>query len=152
MSHQKYISKEYFIKRLGDLCLRSGLSGFPAGQEEQHILMKSAVLTLGSSGSFSEREIDTKLQLWISEIVELKGIDHVTMRRCLIDAGYLIRNKEGTCYQISDTPQPYSFESDIEQIDIAAEIQNERDKIARRKKDYLEKQQLSSQNNTQKGS
>jgi hypothetical protein len=140
MNIPKIITKQYFIKRLGDLCLRSGLSGFPAGREEQHILMKSAVLGLDPSGTYTEREIDSKLQFWISEIVELKGIDHVTMRRCLIDAGYLARNKEGTCYQISAAQQPYSFESDIEQLDIATEIQNERDRIALRKKEYLERQ------------
>jgi len=148
MNIPKVITKEYFIKRLGDLCLRSGLSGFPAGKEEQHILMKSAVLGLDPSGSYTEREIDTKLQLWISEIVEFKGIDHVIMRRCLIDAGYLTRNKDGSCYQVPADPQVYTFDDSIDELDVASILQGERDRIALRKKEYLERQSKSSENKT----
>jgi hypothetical protein len=46
MNNDRRITREYFIKRLIDLCLRSGLSGYPTDIIDQHILFKSAALSL----------------------------------------------------------------------------------------------------------
>jgi len=54
MSKDKLISRSYFIKRLIDLCLRSGLSGFPKNNRDQYILFKSAVLIIGKAGIYTE--------------------------------------------------------------------------------------------------
>jgi hypothetical protein len=135
------ITREYFIKRLTDLCLRSGLSGFPTDVTAQHILLKSAVITFGNGNGFTEQAVNEKLKLWIQEIVHLKSMDHSTLRRMLVDAGYFTRNKDGSSYQVvSAAPQPGFFEDSVDQIDIAAVLQNAREEIARRKKEYLEKQ------------
>ncbi len=105
--------------------------------------MKSAVLTLDHSGPFCEQEIDAKLQFWISEIVGIKGVDHVTVRRYLIDVGYLTRNKDGSCYQVPADPHICSFDDGIDELDVASVLQGERDRIALRKKEYLERQSKS---------
>jgi hypothetical protein len=134
------ITKEYFSKRLVDLCLRSGLAGFPKDDVDQHILLKSAALIIGPSGAFTEREIDEKLKFWINNVSQIQKLDHATLRRRLIDTGYLTRNKDGSAYQVSESaPRAELFESGIDQIDVVEVITNAREEIARRKREYMQK-------------
>lgn len=140
MKNDQLVKKEYFIKRLVDLCLRSGLSGFPVDAGAQNILLKSSVLTLNKSTLYTEKEINNKLEYWINNICQLKGIDQVTLRRMLVDSGYLMRNNDGSAYQVSQTGfQSYVYDEAVELLNIEEVLQNAREEIARRKKEYLEK-------------
>jgi hypothetical protein len=59
----------------------------------------------------------------------------------LVDAGYLIRNKDGSSYQVVPlAPRPQFFEESIEEIDIPEVLKTAREEIARRKQEYLAKQ------------
>lgn len=134
------ITKEYFIKRLIDLCLRSGLSEFPKDNTAQHILLKSVVLTLGQLDAFTEKEINEKLKYWISCICKIKNIDHITLRRMLIDSAYLARKNDCSCYQVQpEAPGSQYFEDSINQINIMEVIKTGREEIARRKREYMQK-------------
>lgn len=140
MSYVKPMTRAYFMKRLVDLCLRSGLSGFPKDDVDQHILFKSAVLSIGGAGTFTEKEINEKLKYWINDISQIKNIDHVTLRRCLVDYGYMTRNNDGSCYQLSVSgPQPQLYDDKINQIDVMEVIKTGREDIARRKREYMER-------------
>jgi hypothetical protein len=134
------ITKDRFEKRLAELCLRSGSSGFPKDIFDQHILLKSAVLILGQSGTFSEKEVNEKLEYWVRHISQIKEIDRVTLRRRLVDTGYLVRSKDGSSYQVAQpSPKPGWFDAAVDQLDVEQVIEAARSEIARRKKEYLEK-------------
>ncbi len=134
------ITREFFIKRLVDLCLRSGLPGFPKDDRDQHILLKSAVLILGGPGVFTEKEINEKLETWVSQVSQIKNMDRVFLRRRLVDTGYLTRNKDGSNYQIAQPgPRPGFFEESIDRLDILEVIETARQEMARRKREFLEK-------------
>ncbi len=134
------VTKEYFVKRISDLCLRSGSSGFPKDITDQHILLKSAMLVLGEQAAFTEKEINEKLEYWVSQVSQIKDLDRVTLRRRLVDTGYLIRSKDGSSYQVAHPgPQAELFEAGIDQIDITQVVEAAREEIARRKRDYLAK-------------
>lgn len=140
MNHAQTMTREYFIKRMLNLCLRSGLSGLPKEKVNQHILLKSAVLTIGRTGTFTEKEINEKIKYWINHVSQIKNIDHVTLRRRLVDDGYLTRNNDGSSYQISlSGPWRQFFDETIDQLDIAELVRKGREEIARRKKEYMEK-------------
>jgi hypothetical protein len=134
------ITKEYFIKRLSDLCVKSGLSEFPKDEKDQHILLKSAVLMLKGAGSLSEKEVNDKLETWVTDVSNIKYIDRVTLRRRLVDTGYLTRSKDGAAYQVvSSGSQLFVFDPAIDQLDPLEVIVNSREEIARRKREYMEK-------------
>jgi len=97
---------------------------------------------LGKSGTFTEKEINKKLSYWIN-ISQIKNIDHVTLRRWLVDTGYLVRNNDGSCYQISlSVPRSQLFDDAIDQIDVVEVIKTGREDIAQRKREYLERTKL----------
>jgi len=140
MNTTKPITQEFFIKRLADLCIKSGLAGFPKDDTSLHILLKSAVITLGQSESFTEKEVNEKLESWLKDISQMKGIDHVSLRRMLVDIGYLTRNGDGSSYQVLQPgPRPDLFDTTIDQLDIKNEIEAAREDIAHRKREFLEK-------------
>ncbi|MDD2509933.1 MAG: DUF2087 domain-containing protein [Syntrophomonas sp.] len=143
MENKKIISQEHFKKCLLNIFLRSGLSEFPSDYTNLHVLLKSAILTLDKTAIFSEKEINHNLDYWINNISKLtpmKDIDHVTLRRMLVDSGYLTRNRDGSCYRVSlsGTGQPV-FDDAIEQVDVIAVIKSGREEITRRKREYMEK-------------
>ncbi len=134
------ISKDYFVKRLVTLCLRSGLTGFPKDDADQHILLKSAMIAFDPARVYTEQEINEKLKSWVDQVSQIPGIDHGTLRRRLVDTGYLTRSKDGSAYQISSpSPGMPSFEAAIDEIDAVEVIHAAREEIAQRKRAYLEK-------------
>lgn len=138
MNKDQPVTREYFVKRLGDLCARSGMVGFPKDELDQHILLKSAVISFEKKDSFTEQEINRRLDSWI-ELSQIKQIDRSTLRRWLVDAGYLTRAKDGSAYQVAAGSTPARFEEAVEHIDVDAAIENAREEIARRKREYLER-------------
>jgi hypothetical protein len=141
MSSNHFISKDQFVKRIGDLCLRSGLSGFPKDDADQHILLKSVAMMIGQSGALTEQEINEKLRLWC-QVTQIKSIDYGTLRRRLVDTGYLVRSKDGSAYQVAPNGAgKFAFESAIDQINIPETIAAAREEIERRKRLYMEKSQ-----------
>lgn len=141
MSNQTPITKDQFIKRLTNLCFRSGLSGMPKDPTDQQILLKSAMLIIGEPRAYTEKEINERLDLWVLQVSQSHAIDRVTLRRYLIDTGYLTRSSDGSQYQVAQPePHPELFEADIQQINIVEAAQAVQEEIARKKKEYLKKQ------------
>ncbi len=142
MSTLQNMTREQFVKRLSNLCLRSGLSGMPKDEADQHILLKSAALLIGKQATYTEKEINERLQLWLLQVCQIKFFDHVTLRRWLVDAGYLLRSNNGTAYQLAaGGPHPEMFDASVEQIDPLETIRAAREEMERRKQAYLAKSQ-----------
>jgi hypothetical protein len=140
MNNQQQITTEQFTRRLVNLCLRSGLSGMPKDETDQHILLKSAALMISAPGALTEKEISEKLQKWLTHVCVIKNFDRVTLRRWLVDTGYLTRSSNGTAYHVAQPgTRPDLFEPSVDQINVLAVIQSARDEMEHRKQAYLEK-------------
>lgn len=139
MTRQTMTTDQY-TKRLASLCLRSGLAGIPKDELDQHILLKSVTLLIGTGGKYTEQQISEKLELWLSDVCVIKNFDRVNLRRWMIDAGYLTRNSNGTDYQVAQpAPRPELFEPAIDQINVIETIRAAREEMERRKQAFLEK-------------
>ncbi|UCG92907.1 MAG: DUF2087 domain-containing protein [candidate division WOR-3 bacterium] len=134
----KPITCEQFKKRLSDLCVRSGLSGLPRKLQDRHIIMKSVVLTLEAGEEYTEKQIDENLKLWLANIGSSIGLDHVTLRRQLVELKYLERKMDGSRYRVCPSgPGQSMFESGVENIDIYEVIHACRDSIEQKRQEYL---------------
>ena len=136
------MTSEQFSKRLTSLCLRSGLAGMPKDEIDQHILLKSAALLVGDGGPLTEKDITEKLQIWLTRVCVIKNFDRVTLRRWMVDMGYLTRSSNGASYQVAQAdPRPELFDASVDQIDILETIESAREEMARRKQAFLAKSQ-----------
>lgn len=141
MGDNSTISKDLFLKRIGDLFLKSGLSGFPKDEAGQHIMLKSAVLMIGEAETLTEKEVNEKLKQWC-QVTQAEGIDYGTLRRRLVDTGYLTRSKDGSEYQVHPAGAgKFEFDPAIEQIELPAAIAAAREEIERRKRLYSDRSQ-----------
>ncbi|KAA3659614.1 MAG: DUF2087 domain-containing protein [Chloroflexi bacterium] len=139
--NEKLMNANEFKKRLVKLCLRSGLSDFPKAAMDQHVLLKSVMLTLGETAVFTEKEINAKLKHWVDHIGTFQLLDHVTLRRRLVDAGYVSRSSNGATYQIAESGMGVEgFETAVNHLNPTQILTEARAEIERRKQAYLTKQ------------
>ena len=108
-----------FSKRLTDLCVKSGISGPPHRRRDRHILLKSVTLTLDKTAEYTEQESNQKLTDWLGEIGTSLRLDHVELRRRLVDEEYLGRTRDGSRYWIAVSSRKHiPFDPDIEATDV----------------------------------
>lgn len=129
-----------FCKRLIELCLSSGVTGLPRNPENRLLLLKSVVLTLDRDARYTERELDRLLQSWLTHVGSSIRLDHVNLRRCLVDDGFLERTRDGSAYWIGADPTGAQlFDASVEECDPHQTILSGRSLRERRKLEYLER-------------
>jgi len=91
------------------------------------------------SGSWSEGEVNERLKDWV-RVCQTQGLDHVMMRRALVDHSYLTRSSDGASYELSpEGPRRYGFEAAVEAVDVEGVLKEAREEIERKKRDYMER-------------
>ena len=128
-----------FKNRLAVLCLRGGGRGFPRKHRDQLILFKSITLMLEPKRTYSEPEVNECLAKWLSQVGRSLEIDPVSLRRSLVDAGYLIRDPAGKRYQVEGKQTIGLFEAEIEEITPVVVVEEAYRETEERKRAYLEK-------------
>ncbi|HSM56793.1 MAG TPA: DUF2087 domain-containing protein [Candidatus Sulfomarinibacteraceae bacterium] len=133
------MSRAEFEKRLEDLCTRGGRREWPPKREDQHVLLKSATLMLEPQREYSEAELNEPLEAWVDQVGQIFVIDHVTLRRFLVDAGYVQRDLAGQRYRINAEKAAEMFDDDVASVDPVAVVAEARRRIEERKRAYLNK-------------
>jgi hypothetical protein len=125
-----------FKKRLAALCLTG--RGFPRKDRDQQILFRSVTMMLETGRDYTEQEVNEGLAGWLSQMGHSVEIDHVTLRRYLVDAGYLVRDPVGSRYRVDEDQPAGLFESGIEAVDPVAVVEAAYREAEERKRVYLE--------------
>jgi len=134
------ISRDEFVERLKDLCLKSGITGLPRRSRDRHFLLKSVVLTLSPRGNYAEREIDDKLAYWLADIGRSIDLGLVSLRRSLVDEGFLLRELGGSSYRVGvGGPHEKLFDTAVESVDVYRVIGKGMKKIQDKRREYLNK-------------
>jgi len=129
------ISAAQFEERLATICLGGAGTAFPRRTRDRHILYRSIIQGLNHARKYSEAELNDALQQWRLGIGTCLDIDHVTLRRYLIDERYLSRDANGSMYQVNPSGNAaIEFEPSIATIDPFMVIQAAKDRVAERKR------------------
>ena len=91
-------AREKVREALGRMLANGPLTHLPAKEADLEMLLALAGSRFAPAREYREREINEVLQEWLSTFCLPGGVDHVTLRRCLVDAGFLTRNKAGSSY------------------------------------------------------
>lgn len=138
MSQQ--ISSKEFKSRLAAMCAQGGGRGLSRNLRDQQILFKSITLTLDPDKPYTETELNLALGQWQTEVGQMIEIDHVSLRRYLVDAGFVQRDSAGLTYHVSTADLADLFDPEVEMIDPATVIIEAQLERERRKQDYLKQQ------------
>jgi hypothetical protein len=130
-----HITESQFRKRF--ISLVFGGRDFPKKRENLHVLLKSAVLGLRGDHTYSQQELTQELSSWVEAFGNNFNIDAVTLRRLLVDEGYLIRDPAGNEYELSNNNPPFSFDDSITSIDPELLIIEEKEKRELKKQRHM---------------
>lgn len=85
-------------RALRRLLANGPLDAVPKRPSDQDLLVRLAAATLSPDIEYSEGELNEQLKEWLATFVHPYGIDHVTLRRMLVDSRLLMRTKSGSSY------------------------------------------------------
>jgi hypothetical protein len=128
------ISADEFVERLCKVGADRGPRGFPRSRRDRDILIQSFLLTLDSSRSYGEREINQALRAWKRDVAPAIETDHVTLRRLLVDLGRLERTPDGARYRVGFPPGTAAFELAVYELDLRATVAAYRTYLASRRR------------------
>jgi len=114
-----------------------GARDLPKKALDLNILLLSSVLGLESGRGYSEGELNAELQRWILAFGGEFGLDHVTLRRFLIDEKYLRRDPAGKAYRLDPAGPRFTFEPAVRALDLQLLVAEARQERAERKQQYL---------------
>lgn len=109
----------------------------PRKRRQRHVLLKSIVLLLEPRQDYSERQINDTLQKWLDTVGKSFEIDHVSLRRRLVDEGYLIRDRAGSHYRVEEGNMDNIFEQAVNAMNPVAVIEEAEQRRAVRKREFL---------------
>ena len=109
----------------------------PRRRRDQHILLKSVVLTLDPGGLYSEKELNARLKWWLANVGQELQVDHVSIRRYLVDEGYVIRDPAGMTYRPAKEAHSDLFDSAVDRLSPEAVIREAVGEQQNRKRDFL---------------
>jgi hypothetical protein len=132
-----HLSESQFVHRFVSLVLAG--RDYPRRPEDQHILLLSAVLAFDPLKTYTEGEVNETLRRWVHRFGENLGLDHVTLRRYLVDAGYLQRDSAGSTYRARPEAGFYTFDASITALDLDLVLEEARQERARRKQAFMDK-------------
>lgn len=115
-------------------------------QEEFQTCLALASLTIPSSQILNEKDVNQALKHWLNSTGSILWIDHVELRRTLIDYGFLHRNLAGNEYQrlqLSDDHSAKPYLNVLSMMDI--------DDTIFKIKQQIEQQKLERMNQHMKG-
>jgi len=98
------------------------LTGWPRRPADQALLVALAAARFEGGRDYAESEVNEILESWLATFCAPYGIDHVSMRRALVDARFLVRDAAGAAYRVNaqaapeaaGTPEPAALLAEIE--------------------------------------
>lgn len=75
------------------------LTGFPKRPSDQETLLVLAALRFEPGKAHRESEVNAILSDWLASFCAPFGVDHVSLRRTLVDFGFLVRDRAGSTYR-----------------------------------------------------
>jgi len=104
------------------------MTALPKRPSDQEILALLAAARFAPGKTYTEAEVNDVLESWLGTFTEPYGIDHVTMRRLLVDSWLLRRTSSGSRYEVSPArTRELEGVRDIEPRGILEAVQVERE-------------------------
>jgi hypothetical protein len=126
-----------FEERIAALCLSGTGAAFPRRQRDRHILYRCMVQMFDMKEPCSEADLNDALRGWLSGIGTNFEMDHVTLRRYLVDEGYVLRDAGGSRYVVNlEGNGLVEFDKEVSRIDSITVVLAAKTRAAERKREH----------------
>jgi hypothetical protein len=99
-----------------------------------HIVLGAAACAFAAGRDYREADVNAVLKAWLATVGTMFDVDHVELRRWLVDCGLLARDGYGRRYVRADAPAPFAaVVAVLGTIDTCAEANAARAQEARRR-------------------
>ncbi len=120
-------------RALRRLLANGPLDAVPKRPTDQDLLVRLAIATLEPEREYGERELNEHLEAWLATFTEPYGIDHVTLRRMMVDSRLLLRTPSGSRYMLSpDAGEALESLRDVHPAQVLEQVREERAERKRR--------------------
>jgi hypothetical protein len=131
-----HITNAQFRERFTSLYF--GGQDLPKKPLDRQVVLISAILDLERQRKYSESELNAELQKWVLQFGRRYSVDHVTLRRYLIDEKYIVRDSAGNAYELDALETlPTTFDATLAHLDLAALIAEAKAARELKKQQYL---------------
>lgn len=114
------------IERYRKLAIKRGLTPgalLDASPDDFHLLMLSLRREFAKEREYTEAEVNELIANWLSSAGAMLDVDHVELRRWLVDVSIIARDASGRAYSVAPLPAHLSIlNADIAQLDFAREF------------------------------
>ena len=109
----------------------------PTRRKDRWILLHAISRQFSPDEILSEKEVNERIEEWLSGPGKTMHVDHVWIRRELIDGRFLERDPAGKEYRRDSGYQwMFSFAPEVESLDLAALVEKEKTRIQERNARY----------------
>ena len=121
-------ARESTQRSLKRMLANGPLTGVPKRPSDQQLLIALAAAHLDPEKVYSEGELNVALKAWLATFCEPYGIDHVTLRRMLVDSRLVARTKSGSTYRVDRNKLGRMEElAAVDLAQVLAELRSERE-------------------------
>ena len=111
------------------------VAGWPGREADARLLMGLAACRFAPGKHYAEKAVSETLRDWLGGFCAPRGLDHVTMRRALVDAGLLRRDKAGVAYEVDAARIGEFVSADARMLDPATVLEAVRRERESRKRE-----------------
>ena len=112
------------VDRFAALSVRTGLSlgvMYSSRVDDFNLMLAVAARSFAAGRRYSEREVNDILQIWLAHEGSILAVDHVELRRWLVDCRVLARDDYGHAYALAaPAPEFALLASTLSGVDLAA--------------------------------
>ena len=100
------------------------LTALPRRPHDLEVFLTLAAARFEPQRTYSEAQVNDLLQAWLEPFSSPFGVDHVTVRRCLVDSRLMVRDPAGSTYRLLRSLEEGA--GAVEPAKIMAEVRLER--------------------------
>ena len=120
-------AREETYRSLKRMLSNGPLAGVPKRPSDQELLLALAAARFDPAKIYTEAEINEILKGWLGTFCDPAGIDHVTLRRMLVDSRRIERTRSGSTYRVNPDQPAIRVEGEpLDPAHVLAEIATER--------------------------
>lgn len=127
----EYVTHSAFVQRFPALVLDQRTP--PRKRAALLTMLVGAMTALEIAKPYGERSLNQRLMAWSQQFSNAMRLDHVTLRRLLVDEGCLLRDRAGATYVLYARTPVFAYDASIRALDLAALVAAEQERRLQRR-------------------